>query len=120
MAHDNNTIFDFKKIKIISPRKYVEIITDNGMGSLKDEIDIENKEDAYNKIRDFIMEKEYTNEIIFEVGICKNLKCIEECNQNNYCAPKTCGHRIAEFAYCDEFTYIKGSLGTIYKIKIFA
>ena len=117
IPNPDNIIFDFNKINITFPRKYVHIII------IKDDVneykfDIENKTDAHHIIKDFIINKEECPELVFQVGVCENPSCVELCNPNHYCAPDTCPHRLVSFEYHVEYTYIEVYGGTLYKIKI--
>ena len=115
----DNIIFDFKKIITKPARKYVEItIIDlyKYSSPMYDEhtFDIMNEEDAHRIIKDFIVNKEKSPELVFQVGFCEN-HCIKWCND----LPDTCcKHRIASFKYEEDYTYIEGYSDTTYRIKI--
>ena len=116
----DNIIFDFKKIITKPVRKYVEInIVDlyNYASPMYDEytFDIMNEEDAHRIIKEFIVNKEKSPELIFQVGFCENPICIKWC----YDLPDSCcKHRIASFKYEEDYTYIEGYSDTTYRIKI--
>ena len=69
-----NIIFDFKKMITKPALKYVAIIIVK-LYKYDDEyrFDIENKKDAYPIIKDFIVNKENSTELVFQVGFCENL-----------------------------------------------
>ena len=115
IPNPDNIIFDFNKINITFPRKYVHIII------IKDDVneykfDIENEADAYRIIKDFIVNKEKSPELVFQVGYCENPRCVK----GYYNLPDVCcKHRIASFKYEEsDYTYIEGYSETIYRIKI--
>ena len=120
IPNPDNIIFDFKKIITKPARKYVEItIVDlyKYEYPMYDEhtFDIMNEEDAHRIIKEFIVNKEKSPELIFQVGFCENPRCIEWC----YDLPDTCcKHRIASFKYEEDYTYIEGYSDTTYRIKI--
>ncbi len=117
----NNIIFDFKKIITKPARKYVEI-TIVELYKYDDEntdehtFDIENEADAYRIIKDFIVNKEKSPELVFQVGFCEKPHCFKGCyNLPDAC----CKHRLASFKYEEsDYTYIEGYSETIYRIKI--
>ena len=117
----NNIIFDFKKIITKPARKYVEI-TIVELYKYDDEntdehtFDIENETDAYRIIKDFIVNKEKSPELVFQVGYCEKPLCVK----GYYNLPDVCcKHRIASFNYEEsDYTYIEGYSDTIYRIKI--
>ena len=112
----DNIIFDFKKIITKPARKYVEItIIDLYKYDDEHTFDIMNEEDAHRIIKDFIVNKEKSPELVFQVGCCENPHCIKWCND----LPDTCcKHRIASFKYEEDYTYIEGYSDTTYRIKI--
>ena len=120
IPNTDNIIFDFKKIITKPARKYVEInIVDlyKYASPMYDEhtFDIINEEDAHRIIKDFIVNKEQSPELVFQVGYCENPHCIKWCNV----LPDTCcKHRIASFEYEEDYTYIVGYSDTTYRIKI--
>ena len=78
--------------------------------------DIMNEEDAYRIIKDFIVNKEKSPELVFQVGFCKNPHCVKWLEEDTCCK-----HRIASFnydAYDADYTYITGYSDITYKIKI--
>ena len=113
----DNIIFDFKKIITKPVRQYVAIIIVK-LYKYDDEyrFDIENKKDAYPIIKDFIVNKENSTELVFQVGFCEKPLCVKGCyNLPDFC----CTHRIASFKYEEnDYTYIEGYSDTIYRIKI--
>ena len=116
IPNPDNMIFDFKKIITKPARKYVEItIIDlyNYSSPMYDEhtFDIINEEDAHRIIKDFIVNKEKSPELVFQVGCCENPHCIK---YRFIC----CKHRIASFKYEEDYTYIEGYSDTTYRIKI--
>jgi hypothetical protein len=124
IEHPNpdNIIFDFKKIITKPARKYVEI-TIVELYKYDDEhtfdehtFDIENEADAYRIIKDFIVNKEKSPELVFQVGYCEKPYCVKWCyNLPDAC----CKHRLASFKYEEsDYTYIEGYSETIYRIKI--
>ena len=81
IPNPDNIIFDFKKIITKPARKYVEItIVDlykYGHPTYDEHtFDIENEADAYRIIKDFIVNKEKSPELVFQVGCCENHHCI--------------------------------------------
>ena len=127
--HDN-IIFDFKKIITKPARKYVEItIIDlyNYSSPMYDEhtFDIMNEEDAHRIIKDFIVNKEKSPELVFQVGCCENPYCVKWYSPltgllsgGNDIPDTCCKHRIASFKYEEDYTYIEGYSDTTYRIKI--
>jgi hypothetical protein len=115
----DNIIFDFKKIITKPARKYVEItIIDlyKYASPMYDEntFDIMNEADAYRIIKDFIVNKEKSPELVFQVGFCKNPRCVKWLESETCCK-----HRLASFKYEEsDYTYIEGYSETIYRIKI--
>ncbi len=117
----DNIIFDFKKIITKPARKYVEI-TIVELYKYDDEntdehtFDIENEADAYRIIKEFIVKKEKSPELVFQVGFCEKPRCVK----GYYNLPDNCcKHRIASFKYEEsDYTYIEGYSDTIYRIKI--
>jgi len=114
----DNIIFDFKKIITKPARKYVEItIIDlyKYAYPMYDEhtFDIMNEADAYRIIKDFIVNKEKSPELVFQVGFCKNPRCVKWLEEDTCCK-----HRIASFKYDEDYTYIEGYSETTYRIKI--
>ena len=124
IPNPNNIIFDFKKIITKHARKYVEITTIDPYTYISpmydDEhtFDIMNEEDAHRIIKEFIVNKEKSPELIFQLGFCENPRCLmwrDELPDN------CCKHRIASFnydAYDADYTYITGYSDITYKIKI--
>ena len=113
IPNPDNIIFDFKKIITKPARKYVEIT----IVEYDDEhtFDIENEADAYRIIKDFIVNKEKSPELVFQVGYCENPRCVK----GYYNLPDVCcKHRIASFNYETDYTYIEGYSDTTYRIKI--
>jgi|APGre2960657423_1045063.scaffolds.fasta_scaffold18316_3 hypothetical protein len=116
IPNPDNIIFDFKKINTKPARKYVEItITDlySYASPVCDEytFDIENEADAHRIIKEFIVNKEKSPELVFQVGFCeKHRKWLE--------SETCCKHRIASFKYDADYTYIGGYSDAEYKIKI--
>ena len=110
----DNIIFDFKKIITKPARKYVEI-TIIELYKYDDEhtFDIENEADAYRIIKDFIVNKEKSPELVFQVGFCENPYCVKWLEEDTCCK-----HRIASFKYEEDYTYIEGYSDTTYRIKI--
>jgi len=112
----DNIIFDFITIVTKPARKYVRIIIENihkyGHPTYDEHtFDIENEADAHRIIKEFIVKKEKSPELMFEVGVCKIPNCkrfFDTC----------CKHRIAGFDYDDDYTYIIGYSKTTYKIQI--
>jgi hypothetical protein len=104
-------IFDFKKIITKPARKYVEIT----IVEYDDEhtFDIENEGDAHRVIKEFIVKKEKSPELVFQVGFCENPRCVKWLESDDCCK-----HRLAGFDYDDDYTYIIGYSETIYRIKI--
>jgi len=114
----DNIIFDFKKIITKPARKYVEItIIDlyKYAYPMYDEhtFDIMNEADAYRIIKDFIVNKEKSPELVFQVGFCENPYCVKWLEEDTCCK-----HRIASFKYDEDYTYIEGYSETTYRIKI--
>ena len=107
----DNIIFDFKKIITKPARKYVEIT----IVEYDDEhtFDIENEGDAHRVIKEFIVKKEKSPELVFQVGFCENPRCVKWLESDDCCK-----HRLAGFDYDDDYTYIIGYSETIYRIKI--
>jgi hypothetical protein len=119
MEDSDNITFDFDKINItpITPaRKYVHIIICGP--TLEYKFDIMNEEDAHRIIKDFIINQQECPELVFQVGVCEKLSCVDLCNPNHYCAKDTCPHRLVSFEYHEEYTYIEVYDGTLYKIRI--
>ena len=120
IPNPDNIIFDFKKIITKPARKYVEItiVEYDDEHKYDDEhtFDIENEADAYRIIKDFIVNKEKSPELVFQVGYCEKPHCVK----GNYrCIYACCKHRIASFKYEEsDYTYIEGYSETIYRIKI--
>ena len=114
IPNPDNIIFDFKKIITKPARKYVEI-TIVELYKYDDEhtFDIENEADAYRIIKDFIVNKEKSPELVFQVGFCENPRCVKWLESDDCCK-----HRLAGFDYDDDYTYIIGYSETIYRIKI--
>ena len=113
-----NIIFDFMKITTKPARKYVRIfIIDKYTYSSPtyDEhtFDIMNEEDAHRIIKEFIVNKEKSPELVFRVGFCKNPHCVKWLEEDTCCR-----HRIASFNYDDDYTYITGYSDITYKIQI--
>jgi hypothetical protein len=75
--------------------------------------DIENEIDAYRIIKEFIVKKEKSPELVFQVGFCENPRCVKWLESDDCCK-----HRLAGFDYDDDYTYIIGYSETIYRIKI--
>jgi len=111
IPNPNNIIFDFKKIITKPARKYVEIT----IVEYDDEhtFDIENEGDAHRVIKEFIVKKEKSPELVFQVGFCENPRCVKWLESDDCCK-----HRLAGFDYDDDYTYIIGYSETIYRIKI--
>ena len=80
--------------------------------------DIENEADAHRIIKEFIVSKENSPELIFQVGCCENPSCIKWCRGNELPADACCKHRLASFKYETDYTYIEGYSDTTYKIQI--
>jgi len=134
IPNPDNIIFDFKKIITKPARKYVEItivelykyIDENtdqhtfekyiDENTHQHTFDIENEADAYRIIKDFIVNKEKSPELVFQVGYCEKPHCVK----GYYNLPDACcKHRIASFKYEEsDYTYIEGYSETIYRIKI--
>ena len=115
IPNPDNIIFDFKKIITKPARKYVEI-TIVELYKYDDEhtFDIENEADAYRIIKDFIVNKEKSPELVFQVGYCENPRCVKWLESETCCK-----HRLASFKYEEsDYTYIEGYSETIYRIKI--
>jgi len=114
IPNPDNIIFDFKKIITKPARKYVEI-TIVELYKYDDEhtFDIENEGDAHRVIKDFIVNKEKSPELVFQVGFCENPRCVKWLESDDCCK-----HRLARFDYDDDYTYIIGYSETIYRIKI--
>ena len=114
IPNPDNIIFDFKKIITKPARKYVEI-TIVELYKYDDEhtFDIENEIDAYRIIKEFIVKKEKSPELVFQVGFCENPRCVKWLESDDCCK-----HRLAGFDYDDDYTYIIGYSETIYRIKI--
>ena len=111
IPNPDNIIFDFKKIITKPARKYVEIT----IVEYDDEhtFDIENEGDAHRVIKEFIVKKEKSPELVFQVGFCENPRCVKWLESDDCCK-----HRLAGFDYDDDYTYIIGYSETIYRIKI--
>lgn len=75
--------------------------------------DIENEEDAHRIIKEFIVNKEKSPELIFQVGYCENPRCVKWLEEDTCCK-----HRIASFKHETDYTYIEGYSDTTYRIKI--
>jgi hypothetical protein len=115
---ESNMIFDFKKIITKPARKYVEItIVDLYTYAYpmydKHTFDIENEADAYRIIKEFIVKKEKSPELVFQVGFCENPRCVKWLEVDTCCK-----HRIASFNYDDDYTHIVGYSDILYKIQI--
>ena len=117
IPNPDNIIFDFKKIITKPARKYVEItIVDEHKYDDEHTFDIENEADAYRIIKDFIVNKEKSPELVFQVGYCEKPHCVKGTYR---CIYACCKHRIASFKYEEsDYTYIEGYSETIYRIKI--
>ena len=77
--------------------------------------DIENEADAYRIIKEFIVNKEKSPELVFQVGFCEKPHCVK----GYYNLPDTCcKHRLVSFKHETDYTYIEGYSDTIYRIKI--
>jgi hypothetical protein len=118
IPNPDNIIFDFKTIITKPSRKYVEItITDlySYAYPTYDEhtFDIENEADAHRIIKEFIVKKEKSPELVFQVGFCENPRCVKWLESDDCCK-----HRLAGFDYDDDYTYIIGYSDTTYRIKI--
>ena len=115
---ESDMTFDFKKITIKPARKYVKITVsdlytyDHPVYN-KYEFDIENEADAHRIIKEFIVNKENSPELVFEVGFCENPRCVKWLD-----AETCCKHRIASFNYDTDYTYITGYSDITYKIQI--
>jgi hypothetical protein len=72
-----------------------------------------NEADAYRIIKDFIVNKEKSPELVFQVGFCENPYCVKWLEEDTCCK-----HRIASFKYEEDYTYIEGYSDTTYRIKI--
>ena len=112
------SMFDFMKITIKPARKYVRIcVIDRYTYSSPtyDEhtFDIENEADAQRTIKEFIVNKENSPELVFEVGFCENPRCVKLLEAENCCK-----HRIDSFNYDTDYTYITGYSDITYKIQI--
>ena len=120
IPNPDDIIFDFKKIITKPVRKYVEItIVDlyKYASPMYDEhtFDIINEEDAHHIIKEFIINKEKSPELVFQVGFCEKPHCVKWC----YDLPDSCcKHRIVSFKYEEDYTYIEGYSDTTYRIKI--
>jgi hypothetical protein len=114
----DNIIFDFNKIITKPARKYVEI-TIVELYKYDDEhtdkhtFDIENEADAHRIIKEFIVNKEKSPELVFQCGFCENPHCVKWLD-----AETCCKHRIASFNYDADYTYIVGYSDISYKIQI--
>ena len=111
-------IFDFKKIITKPARKYVRIcVIDRYTYSSpmydEDTFDIENESDAHRIIKEFIVNKENSPELVFQVGFCENPRCVKWLD-----AETCCKHRIASFNYDTDYTYITGYSDITYKLQI--
>lgn len=109
--------FAFEKIITEPARKYVQITIEDWYSYITpvfDEytFDIENKENAYRIIKDFIVNKENSPELVFEVGYCQH--CVKWLDVPDAC----CKHRLASFKYDADYTLITGYSDRTYKIKI--
>jgi hypothetical protein len=118
IPNPDNIMFDFITIVTKPARKYVRIIIENihkyGHPTYDEHIfDIENEEDAHRIIKEFIVKKEKSPELVFGVGFCKNPRCVKWLESETCCK-----HRIASFNYDEDYTYIIGYSDTIYKIQI--
>ena len=118
IPNPDNIRFDFITIVTKPARKYVQIfIIDKYTYSCPtyDEhtFDIENEIDAYRIIKEFIVKKEKSPELVFQVGFCENPRCVKWLESDDCCK-----HRLAGFDYDDDYTYIIGYSETIYRIKI--
>ena len=115
---ESDMTFDFKKITIKPARKYVKITVsdlytyDHPVYN-KYEFDIENEADAHRIIKEFIVNKENSSELVFQVGFCEKPHCVKWLEEDTCCK-----HRIASFKYDADYTYIDGYSDTIYRIKI--
>jgi hypothetical protein len=120
IPNPDNIIFDFKKIITKPAQKYVEItIVDLYTYAYpmydKHTFDIENEADAYRIIKEFIVNKEKSPELVFQVGFCENPHCVK----GYYNLPDVCcKHRIASFNYDDDYTHIVGYSDILYRIQI--
>jgi len=114
----DNIIFDFNKMAIKHVRRYVNIQVYNTWGlSYEETFDIKNEADVRHIVKEFIIKQE-DPELVFEFGVCKNPKCVEECDPNKDYNSKTCVHRLAGFNYNEDYTYIECYSGYSYSIKI--
>ena len=118
IPNPDNIMFDFITIVTKPARKYVRIIIENihkyGHPTYDEHtFDIENEEDAHRIIKEFIVKKEKSPELVFGVGFCKNPRCVKWLESETCCK-----HRIASFNYDEDYTYIIGYSDTIYKIQI--
>ena len=118
IPNPDNIIFDFKKIITKPARKYVEITIialHKYESQMYDEhtFDIMNEEDARRIIKEFIVNKEKSPELVFQVGFCENPHCVKWLEEDTCCK-----HRIASFKYDADYTYIDGYSDAEYKIKI--
>ena len=75
--------------------------------------DIENEEDAHRIIKEFIVKKEKSPELVFQVGFCENPRCVKWLDVETGCK-----HRLASFKYETDYTHIEGYSDTTYKIQI--
>ena len=120
IPNPDNIIFDFKKIITKPARKYVEI-TIVELYKYDDEntdehtFDIMNEADAHRIIKEFIVNKEKSPELIFQLGFCENPRCLM---WRDELPDDCCKHRIASFNYDADYTYITGYSGITYNIKI--
>jgi hypothetical protein len=116
----DNIIFDFEKIITKPVQKYVHIITTDYYRHsypIREEFkfNIESKEDAYRIIKEFIISKENSPELIFQTGFCEKFKCVKWLESDTCCK-----HRIASFNYNNEecYTRIIGYSDLTYEIQI--
>ena len=92
------------------------IFTDCGFGTDKHIIEGFADSNVQQLVLDFIRTYESSPDLTLQVGICDKPECIEECNQEHYCAPETCIHRIDGFNYDGEFVLITTTCA-LYKIS---
>jgi hypothetical protein len=94
----------------------IVIFTNNQFGTEKHIIEGFADSNVQQLVLDFIRNYECSPNLTLQVGICDKPECIEECNQDNYCAPETCTHRIDGFNYDGEVVLITTTC-TLYKIS---
>ena len=72
-----------------------------------------NEEDGHRIIKEFIVNREKSPELVFQVGFCENPRCVKWLEKDTCCK-----HRIASFKHETDYTYIEGYSDTTYRIKI--